>query len=217
MPRMDESGGAAADTRPSPRALRTAAKLRDAAREVFGELGWQAARVEDIVSRAGVSHGTFYHYYENKAAVLEDLVRHSQADFVALAEAPWESDDVRAELARVIGGLLDVYERDAPVLQAWLHAAREERSFSDLYGKLRSLYVRRVAENLEPVLAASGRKDLPPARTLASALVAMVEHFAYAWHVLGEDHERDEAIAALVLIWGGALNAAAGFPVVDLT
>jgi AcrR family transcriptional regulator len=195
---------------------RTAARLRDAAREVFGELGWQAARVEDIVTRAGVSHGTFYHYYENKAAVLEDLVRHSQTEFVALAEAPWESEDVRAELERVIGGLLDVYERDAPVLQAWLHAAREERSFSDLYGELRDLYVRRVAENLEPVLAASGRDDLPPARTVASALVAMVEHFAYAWHVLGEDHKRADAIAALVLVWGGTLNTLAGFDVVDL-
>jgi AcrR family transcriptional regulator len=200
----------------SSRGARTAAKLRDAAREAFGELGWQATRVEDIVGRAGVSHGTFYHYYENKAAVLEDLVRRIQAEFVAIAESSWDTGDVRAELERIIGGLLDLYEREAPVAHVWLQAAREESRFGELYRDLRTLYVRRVAENLEPVLAASGRPDLPPATTTASALCAMVEHFAWAWHVLGEDHERDDAIRSLVLIWGGALNTMAGFEVVKL-
>ena len=51
-------------------------------------------------------------------------------------------------------------------------------------------------------------------RTIASALVAMVEHFAYCWAVLGEDHDRDAAVEALVLIWGSTLNEIAGFPVV---
>jgi AcrR family transcriptional regulator len=216
---MAERGGDG-QARQLPRAsrsARTAERLREAAREVFGELGWQAARVQDIVTRAGVSHGTFYHYYENKGAVLEDLVRHSQAEFAAIAESPWDVGDVRAELERILGGLLDVYERDAPILQAWLHAAREEESFGALYRELRELYVRRVAENLEPVVAAGGRTTAPPARTIASALVAMVEHFAYAWHVLGESHTREDALAALILIWGATLNAVAGFEVVDVS
>jgi AcrR family transcriptional regulator len=201
---------------PAGRRAQTAQRLRDAARAVFGELGWQATRVEDIVKRAGVSHGTFYHYYENKAAILEDLVQRSQADFVAMAEQPWGSQDIRAELERIIGGLLDLYERDAAVLETWLHAAREERHFSQLYRQLRELYVKRVAENLQPVMTASGREQRPAAYTVASVLVAMVEHFAYAWLVLGEEHNRDDAVDSLVLVWGGALNALAGFEVVDL-
>jgi len=44
----------------------------------------------------------------------------------------------------------------------------------------------------------------------------MVEHFAYCWLVLGEPHERDDAVAALVLVWGGALNALASFRLVRL-
>jgi AcrR family transcriptional regulator len=195
------------------RGERTAARLRVAAREAFDELGWQATRVQDVTQRANVSHGTFYTYYDNKVAILDDLVRTSQAEFAALANQPWESDDVRGALERVLGGFLDQYEADAVIMRTWLHAAREERRLSALYVESRSLFVNRVAENLELVLAASTRTDTPPARTVASTLVAMAEHFAYCWLVLGEPHERADVIRSLTLVWGSTLNALAGFEV----
>lgn len=197
------------------RGSKTAARLRDAARDAFADLGWQATRVEDIVQRAGVSHGTFYTYYTNKAAVLEQMVRISQADLSALAARPWEADDVRSALVRIIGGLVELYERDAAVLRAWLEAARDERRFSELYVELRGLYVDRVAENLEAVAAMSDGDGIPPAQTLASALVAMVEHTCYSWLVLGERHDRGDVMDSLVLIWGSTLNGLAGFDLVD--
>ena len=164
--------------------------------------------------RAGVSHGTFYTYYENKAAVLADLVGTAQGDFVALASAPWKADDVRGALERIIGGFLDRYAQDRVVMRTWLQASREERRFADLYLESRALFVRRVADNLAAAVAASGRRGGPPALTVASALVAMVEHFAYCWAVLGEEHERSDAVDALVLIWGSALNELAGVEMV---
>jgi len=190
---------------PPTRAERTASRLRLAAREAFAELGWNATRVEDIVRRAGVSHGTFYTYYENKSALLRDLVEASQADLAALAAAPWRGDDVRGALEHVISGVVDLFARDAVVVKTWLQAAREDDAFRDLYVDSRALFVRRVAEHLSAASAASGRRS-PTAPSVAAALVAMVEHFAYLWLVLGEPHDRDDAIAALVLVWGSALN-----------
>ncbi len=206
------------DAGPAARARRgsdTAERLRQAAREAFAELGWQATRVQDVVERAGVSHGTFYTHYPNKAAVLDDLVRYSQRDLAALAAQPWEAGDVRSALERIIGGLIDLYERDAPILRTWLAAAREERRFSNLYVELRGLYIERVAANLDTVIAMSGRSSVAPPRTIAAALVAMVEHFCYCWLVLGEVHDRSDVIDALVLIWGSTLNTLAGFELVD--
>jgi AcrR family transcriptional regulator len=196
------------------RGAQTAERLRKAAREAFADLGWHGTRVEDVVQRAGLSHGTFYNYYENRSAILGDLVAESQRDFVELASAPWDARDVRGALEHVIGGFLDVYQRDAAVMRTWLQAARDERAFSDLYRTSRALFVDRVAEHVAATVAASGRVDGPPARTVASALVAMVEHFAYCWAVLGEEHDRQEAVDSLVLVWGGALNDLAGFDVV---
>lgn len=206
----DESSARATGRRSSKTALR----LRQAAVAAFEDLGWQATRVSDITRQAGVSHGTFYTYYENKAAVAEDLVRASMDDLMALAGEPWKADDVRGALERVIGGFLDVYQRDRVVLRTWLEAARENRRFSVRYLEARSAFVDRVAEHVAAVTAASGRGQAPPPRAVASALVAMVEHFAYCWAVLGEDHDREDAVASLVLIWGSTLNALAGFEIV---
>lgn len=192
----------------------TAVRLRQAAIAAFEDLGWQATRVTDITRQAGVSHGTFYTYYENKAALAEDLIRSSMHDLMALAAEPWKANDVRGALERVIGGFLDVYQRDRVILRTWLEAARENRRFSVRYLEARGVFVDRVADHVSAVAAASGRVDQPPPRAVASALVAMVEHFAYCWAVLGEDHDRDDAVASLVLIWGSTLNEIAGFPVV---
>ena len=200
----------------STRGARTAARLRDAAVRAFTELGWQATRVQDIVERAGVSHGTFYSYYDNKTAALVDLVRSSQADLDDLASQPWGAEDPRVMLERIIGGVLDLFQRDAPIMRAWYQAARDERDLSALYLAARGRFIDRVEEQVQRVVAASGRTGMPPARTVASALAAMVEHFAYCWAVLGEEHDRDDAMAALVLLWGSAINGLAGFEVVSL-
>jgi AcrR family transcriptional regulator len=198
------------------RGERTASRLRAAATAAFAELGWNGTRVEDIVQRAGVSHGTFYTYYDNKSAVLDQLVRDSQADFAALAVAPWRTGDVRGALERVIGGFLDLFARDVVIMKTWLQAARDDRAFSTLYLTSRALFISRVADQVAATVAASGRKDAPASETVASALVAMVEHFAYSWLVLGEPHERDDVLSALVLVWGSALNALASAEVVRL-
>lgn len=201
----------------SGRGARTASRLRAAALDAFRELGWNATRVEDIVRRAGVSHGTFYTYYENKAAVLDDLVRSSQRDFADLAAAPWDENDVRRALERTIGGFLDLYQRDAVIMRTWLEAARDEEAFSDLFLRARALFVERVAQHVGAAVAASGRQDdVPSAATVASSLIAMVEHSAYCWLVLGEPHQRDDVLAALVLVWGSTLNALASFRLVRL-
>ena len=47
--------------------------ILDAAREVFGELGYEAATVRDIIRRTGLAAGTFYNYYRSKEEVFAAL------------------------------------------------------------------------------------------------------------------------------------------------
>lgn len=203
---------------PSARRERTAARIRDAAREAFAELGWNATRVEDIVGRAGVSHGTFYTYYDNKTAVVVALVGGLQGELQRLVDDPWEAEDVRGAIRRVVAGLLDLYEREAVVLRTWLQAARDERELGERYRLTRERFVERVSQNVAAVAAAGGRdagRDAGQfALTVAAALVAMVEHLFYSWLVMGEPHRREDVLEAVLLIWGASLNALAGFPVV---
>jgi AcrR family transcriptional regulator len=47
--------------------------ILDAARQVFGELGYEAASVRDIIRRTPLSVGAFYNYYRSKEEVYEAL------------------------------------------------------------------------------------------------------------------------------------------------
>lgn len=45
-------------------------RILEAATGLFREVGYDAARIEDIAERAGVSVGTFYNYYQSKGDML---------------------------------------------------------------------------------------------------------------------------------------------------
>ncbi len=47
--------------------------ILEAARAVFGELGYEAATVRDIIRRTGLASGTFYNYYRSKEELFEAL------------------------------------------------------------------------------------------------------------------------------------------------
>ena len=71
MPRGGTSAGRAA--RIAARREEVRQGLLEAARQVFEELGYHPARVSDITSRAGVSHGLFYNYFDSKQDAFREL------------------------------------------------------------------------------------------------------------------------------------------------
>src|SRR5208283_202867 len=48
-------------------------ELLDCAQELFLGLGYDNTTVNDVIARAGVSKGAFYHYFTSKEAMLEAL------------------------------------------------------------------------------------------------------------------------------------------------
>lgn len=62
-------------------------EILDAALAVFGERGFDAARMEDIAGRAGVSKGAVYLYFDSKEAVLEGLIEREVAPVAARLRA----------------------------------------------------------------------------------------------------------------------------------
>ena len=47
--------------------------ILDAAREVFGEIGYEPCTVRDIIRRTGLAAGTFYNYFKSKEEVFAAL------------------------------------------------------------------------------------------------------------------------------------------------
>ena len=67
------------------------AGLLDAAAALFVEKGMQATSIEDIAERAGVAKGTFYHYFHDRAAMLEALRRRYSQRYADLVDAAMDT------------------------------------------------------------------------------------------------------------------------------
>jgi AcrR family transcriptional regulator len=81
-------------------------QILDGAREVFLNLGFDGASMGDIARAAGVSKGTLYVYFENKAelfsALIADERKHAKREFQLDPQSP----DVSADLRRYGRSLL---------------------------------------------------------------------------------------------------------------
>lgn len=82
-------------------------ELLQAALEVFVERGFASARLDDVASRAGVSKGTLYLYFDNKEELFKAVVRHSILPLIDEFRASMQASEASS------GELLGQY------LEAW--------------------------------------------------------------------------------------------------
>lgn len=69
------------------------AEILDAARALFFEHGYEAASVQQIIDRIGISKGAFYHHFDSKEALLDRLVTHMAAEGAERARVAAEQAD----------------------------------------------------------------------------------------------------------------------------
>jgi AcrR family transcriptional regulator len=189
---------------PVGQAYETRAKLLAAARRAFAELGYARARVEDIVTRAGVGHGTFYAYFPNKQAALAALMREHAATLEELAGRQWSAGDVRASLTQVLGGLADLYDRNADMVALWTEAAAHDPELAKVLDEVRGQFVDRIARNVERAQAQGVARPVD-AFTAAVALAAMAEQTLFLRVVRQEPLDRDVTVETLADLWHHAL------------
>ena len=74
---------AASTTPRSRKGALTRARLIEAGKAVFEETGFLEARISDIADRAGLSHGSFYHYFESKEQIFREVAEEQEARLTA--------------------------------------------------------------------------------------------------------------------------------------
>jgi len=167
------------------RGQRTVRKLLDAGIEVFGEKGYHASRVDDIVQVAKTSHGTFYLYFANKEDLFGALAREVSEEMTALIEslAAITPDAAGYQMLRGwLTSFTDIHRRYSPVIKAWTEAEIDSSELGRLgtgvLGDVTATFARRIA-----AISGTGL-DAPVA---AIAFVAMIERFGY-YAITGQVH-----------------------------
>lgn len=134
------------------------AAILAAAREVFAELGYDAAGVRDVIRRTELASGTFYNYFADKEAVFRAVVDES-------------AQEVRRRLRDARGGAQTLEQFVGDAYRAWFEFLVEDELMFELMqrnaGPIRALFGdpilgSGVQELLDDITAAIDRGDLPP-------------------------------------------------------
>lgn len=213
-PEHSETSAAQGRTR-SRKGAQTRARLLDAAKEVFEDSGFLEARISDIAKRAGLSHGSFYHYFDNKEQAFREVAETQEAALTAPDEtaprapsetaltAPDEFERIRRANrlylerykanGRIMGVIEEVSRYDEEVNRARMdrqkhYADRAERA-------VRRLQDSGAADpSVDPGIAALALGSMV-ART---AELLLIDHWA--------DYDIDEVTDQLTLLWANAIG-----------
>jgi AcrR family transcriptional regulator len=172
----------------------TADAILVAAAEVFAEQGLVAARMETIAERAGVSVGTLYNHFDDRAALLDALMKRRREALLnqlddALADA--DGRPFREQLSTFLAALADHVAEHGGFLRVLMQSeelmdrkARQGQSRAELHRRLETLIGRGVrAGQVRP----EGQALYP---TLLMGMVSAVFHRELGDSRGGEDVEK---------------------------
>ena len=210
MPKSATPEPAAAAPR-SRKGAQTRARLLDAAKQVFEESGFLDARISDIAEQAGLSHGSFYHYFDSKEQIFREVAEsqealltapaadHDQVDPATLSErerifrANRQYLERYRDNAKIMGVIEEVSRYDVPVNEARM---RRQKHFADR--------AERAIRRLQDVGLADPEADPEIA---ALALGSMVARTAELWLVEHwGDYELDEVADQLTALWANGIG-----------
>lgn len=189
---------------------KTMARLLDAGMEVLRDRGYHAARVDDIVRVADMSHGTFYLYFANKEDLFRALAIECAEEMKALADGLGPVDpgeDGLAEVHAWLARFLETYRRYGAVIRAWMEDQLSDRRLVRLGGEAFSSIAGSLVERITEAAPANVRDP----ELAAAALLAMVERFTYFVTSRGLEFDDDELLDTLaVMIHRGFFGATDG-------
>jgi len=181
--------------------------LLSAARDVFEDVGFRDGRISDIAAQAGTSYGVFYHYFDSKESVLDELFTFVTGEMYNASQARTSAFDDPVNKIRVANRqFLKVYARNARLIAVVEELAMRDPHFRELKLRIREPFLRRNEAGIRRLQEAGLANPDLSASLAASMLGGMIEHFTMMWFVHGIDYAEDAAVETLTCLWAQAIG-----------
>jgi AcrR family transcriptional regulator len=162
-----------------------------------------------IAESAGVSLGTFYQYFRDRADVMATLVGEFVLVELGRSEGLWDATRGRLGLRRVISSFVRRYAESAGIQRAWEQASQHDADLATLRRDLTRAYVVAVERELRRAQQLGiVRPELDPAQA-AISLNAMVDRFCYLSFLSGlgtDPSDVEGAIDELTRLWADGIG-----------
>jgi AcrR family transcriptional regulator len=205
-PRPSLGGGRPAQDRElRAQGRQTVHNLLEAGLAEFDEKGFQAVRVDDVVRRAQISHGTFYLYFSNKEDLFKTLLRDALDDMAQVTDAfpvVTRNEAGRVALQHWVHQFCNTYAAHAAVIRTLSQA---EIVGEDVWGDGLKLLFRLAEAMAQGMTAATGAAE--HAELTAVACLMMLERVNYLMsvEVMLPREEMVERITAIMFASFGTL------------
>jgi AcrR family transcriptional regulator len=161
--------------------------------------------IDLLAEEAGISRGLLYHYFGNKTAFHEAVVRHAADDLIVQTAPPQGGeplDRLLASVAAYVDYVLANFEGYVSLVRG---AAGGSDTLRQIYEDVRDVLDDRIFT--ESVLSGDAQGDLiadtPRNRLIVRGWSAMCEELVIAWHTSPGNVTREELLAIIT----GALPA----------
>ncbi len=157
------------------------AQILEAALRCFGERGYAATTMDDLVRASGLSKGSLYWHFESKLEVFLALIDAYALEMFQQMEATERAGGDALEVLRVeCRRCLEVLCADRSLIGAWsefmVHAEARQR-MNAIYDTIR----RRLGESIEAARRAGEMAPGPDASLIAGGLAGMIDGLLLQW------------------------------------
>jgi AcrR family transcriptional regulator len=193
-----------------PKAHRTRESILAAAAEHFAEHGYAGTTVADVAEHAGVSLGTVYQYFRDRADLVAALVHRSMQVMLERADTTWRAAEGEAGLHRIILNFITSYTEVAALAGVWEEVTHIDEELADLRRRLGRAFTSRVEKELRRAAGAGEVRDDVAPELAARALTGMVDRYCYVTYVFDPPSRVPSAAASatvLAKLWAGAIAA----------
>ena len=195
----------------SRKGARTRARLLEAAKAIFEEDGFHDARISDISERAGLSHGSFYHYFDSKDEIFREVAMAVDEKLSApvgrVILDPESHATPRQRIREAIRQHLESYREEARIMGVIEQMSRYDAQLNAARFERHQHYNKQVSDSIRQ-LQRHGLADQTLDPVLAAAVVgSMTSRFPELWLVQGfVDCSFDQGVEHLTAVFLNALQ-----------
>jgi AcrR family transcriptional regulator len=191
-----------------PKAQRTREAILVAAATCFAAQGYAGTTVADIATAAGVSLGTVYQYFRDRADLVAALVNRAMQVMFDRADPTYRVAEGEDGLHRIILSFVTSYTEVAALAGVWEEVTHIDEQLADLRRGLGRAFTGRVERELRRAAAAGEIRTDLDVDLAARALTAMVDRYCYVTYVF-DPPARVPSVAksatVLTKLWSAAI------------
>jgi AcrR family transcriptional regulator len=192
----------------SAKGRRTRARLLEAGKAVFERDGFLQARITDIATEAGVSHGSFYHYFDSKESLFREIADQVEVRLVSMDDISYDGDPP-SPLERIRAAnrsYLRAYKKEAKIMRVIEEVSRYDVEVRETRRRRDDQLAARLESSIQRLQDKGVADKRIDRRYAATALGGMVARFAEEIFIRGGDYEQEKAVEQLTLLWANALG-----------